>query len=47
MQVKVIFVGSAGVGKTCLVHRVFHDRFDTASQPTIGARESERVSHKM
>ncbi|GFR46674.1 hypothetical protein Agub_g8289 [Astrephomene gubernaculifera] len=33
--VKVIFVGSEGVGKTCLVRRLFSDKFDSETQPTI------------
>ncbi|GLC41957.1 hypothetical protein PLESTF_000104400 [Pleodorina starrii] len=34
--VKVVFVGSAGVGKTCLIRRLFSDKFSPETQPTIG-----------
>jgi GTPase SAR1 family protein len=35
--VKVVFVGSAGVGKTCLIRRLFSDKYCAETQPTIGA----------
>lgn len=34
--VKVIFVGDSGVGKTCLMERVFSDKFDVNTPSTIG-----------
>ncbi|PNW78683.1 hypothetical protein CHLRE_09g386900v5 [Chlamydomonas reinhardtii] len=34
--VKVVFVGSAGVGKTCLIRRLFTDKFSPDTQSTIG-----------
>ncbi|KXZ54309.1 RABC1 protein [Gonium pectorale] len=34
--VKVIFVGSAGVGKTCLVRRLFSDAFNPDTRATVG-----------
>ncbi|KAJ9512958.1 hypothetical protein QJQ45_029092 [Haematococcus lacustris] len=34
--IKVIFVGAAGVGKTCLIERLFTNKFDSTTQPTIG-----------
>ncbi|KAG2496866.1 hypothetical protein HYH03_005267 [Edaphochlamys debaryana] len=34
--VKVVFVGSAGVGKTCLIRRLFSDKFLADTQATIG-----------
>ncbi len=33
---QVILVGAAGVGKTCLLERLFTDQFNAQSQPTIG-----------
>ncbi|KAF5836922.1 hypothetical protein DUNSADRAFT_5253 [Dunaliella salina] len=33
---KVIFAGGAGVGKTCLLSRLFSDKFDANKPPTIG-----------
>jgi Ras-related protein Rab-6A len=35
-RVKVVLLGSAGVGKTCLLTRLEYDRFDGVAQPTIG-----------
>eukprot|EP00199_Chlamydomonas_sp_CCMP681_P006023 CAMPEP_0119105578 /NCGR_PEP_ID=MMETSP1180-20130426/3498_1 /TAXON_ID=3052 ORGANISM="Chlamydomonas cf sp, Strain CCMP681" /NCGR_SAMPLE_ID=MMETSP1180 /ASSEMBLY_ACC=CAM_ASM_000741 /LENGTH=197 /DNA_ID=CAMNT_0007090659 /DNA_START=57 /DNA_END=647 /DNA_ORIENTATION=- len=34
--IKAIFVGAAGVGKTCLLERLFSERFSLKTQPTIG-----------
>ena len=34
---QVVFVGSAGVGKTCLIRRLFTDKFSPDTQSTIGA----------
>jgi len=33
---KIIFVGDSGVGKTCLIERMFSNRFDTHLPATIG-----------
>ena len=30
------FTGSAGVGKSCLVHRIIHDAFSEHSSTTVG-----------
>ncbi|XP_022344908.1 ras-related protein Rab-24-like isoform X1 [Crassostrea virginica] len=37
LQLKVVLLGSAAVGKTCLVSRYVHDRFASNYQNTIGA----------
>jgi small GTP-binding protein len=34
-RVKVVLVGSAGVGKTCLIHRWISDRFNAYQPPTV------------
>eukprot|EP00879_Flechtneria_rotunda_P003156 GHRR01003378.1.p1 GENE.GHRR01003378.1~~GHRR01003378.1.p1 ORF type:complete len:148 (+),score=24.43 GHRR01003378.1:167-610(+) len=33
---KIIFVGDSGVGKTCLIERMFSNRFDSTLPSTIG-----------
>jgi GTPase SAR1 family protein len=35
--IKIIFVGDSGVGKSCLIERMFSDHFDPALPATIGA----------
>lgn len=37
LQIKVVLLGAASVGKTCLVSRYVHDRFTSNYQNTIGA----------
>ncbi|XP_039266545.1 ras-related protein Rab-24-like [Styela clava] len=34
---KVVMLGDAGSGKTCLLRRFMNDMFDASTQPTIGA----------
>ena len=35
-MLKIIIVGDASVGKSCILVRLTEDRFDTAATPTIG-----------
>ena len=34
-KIKLVFVGDAGVGKTCLIKRLVENRFDPYSEPTM------------
>ncbi len=36
-RIKTVFLGSSGVGKTCVVQRMIYSTFKTNSSPTIGA----------
>jgi small GTP-binding protein len=36
-RIKTVFLGSSGVGKTCVVQRMIYSTFNTNSSPTIGA----------
>ena len=36
-KVKAVFVGDAGVGKTCIVNRIANDRYDEGADATVGA----------
>ncbi|GLI62554.1 hypothetical protein VaNZ11_005221, partial [Volvox africanus] len=52
-QMKLVFVGSAGVGKTCLIRRLFTNQISAETAATIGvqafASDASRVhtcSHK-
>ena len=37
MRIKVVVVGEADVGKTCIVQRAYHGKFPEEAKPTIGA----------
>lgn len=41
-QVKLIFVGAAAVGKSCLLNRLVSDTFDPNLPPTIGMGHAPR-----
>ena len=40
MRIKVVVVGEADVGKTCIVQRAFHGKFPDEAKPTVGAANS-------
>lgn len=42
---KVVMLGSAGVGKSCIVHRIIHDSFAEHSSTTIGANHHTHMLH--
>ena len=37
VQLKVVFLGDSGVGKTCIIHWFAHGKFNDSSNPTLGA----------
>ena len=37
IQLKVVFLGDSGVGKTCIIHWFAHGKFNDSSNPTLGA----------
>ncbi|OHS92859.1 Ras-related protein RABF2b [Tritrichomonas foetus] len=36
-KVKAVFVGDAGVGKTCIVNRIANDTYEEGAEATVGA----------
>jgi len=45
-DLKVVTLGAADVGKTCLVDRYLHERFENASRPTVGAAFGAKTVHR-
>jgi len=45
-DLKVVTLGAADVGKTCLVERYLHSRFENASRPTVGAAFGAKTVHR-
>ena len=41
--IKIIVVGNAGVGKTCLLNQYCYGRFDNNSAPTIGCDFTSKI----
>ncbi len=42
-QIKVVLLGDSSVGKTCIVHRFAHDKFNEDSNATLGAMFISKV----
>ncbi len=42
-QIKVVLLGESGVGKTCIVQRFAHDKFNEESTATLGAMFISKV----
>ena len=42
-QIKVVLLGDSSVGKTCIVHRFAHDKFNKDSNSTLGAMFISKV----
>ena len=40
---KVVLLGDAGSGKTCLLDRFLHNSFDINTKPTIGAAFGTKI----
>ena len=45
-DLKIVTLGAADVGKTCLVDRYLHGRFDGTSRPTVGAAFGAKTVHR-
>jgi small GTP-binding protein len=43
LQVKMVFLGSTGVGKTCVINRLAHNRFSEVTNSTLGAIFTSRI----
>eukprot|EP00826_Nyctotherus_ovalis_P036065 TRINITY_DN3166_c0_g1_i1.p1 TRINITY_DN3166_c0_g1~~TRINITY_DN3166_c0_g1_i1.p1 ORF type:complete len:205 (+),score=59.42 TRINITY_DN3166_c0_g1_i1:170-784(+) len=43
-QIKVVFLGDSGVGKTCMIHWFAHGKFNESSNPTLGAMFISKVA---
>jgi len=43
-QIKVVFLGDSGVGKTCMIHWFAHNKFNESSNPTLGAMFISKVA---
>ena len=43
-QIKVVFLGDSGVGKTCMIHWFAHGKFNDSSNPTLGAMFISKVA---
>ena len=43
LQVKIVFLGNTGVGKTCIINRFARDRFNEETDCTLGAIFTSKV----